>query len=51
MNSDFGAVQIGSIQIFCKAAEVGSFTVAAEVLGLTPAAVSRSVARIEERLH
>lgn len=50
MNSDLGMVQIGSIQIFCKAAEVGSFTVAAEALGLTPAAVSRSVARIEERL-
>lgn len=50
MSSDLGTVQIGSIQIFCKAAEVGSFTVAAEVLGLTPAAVSRSVARIEERL-
>jgi len=50
MSSDLGTVQIGSLQIFCKAAEVGSFTVAAEVLGLTPAAVSRSVARIEERL-
>jgi DNA-binding transcriptional LysR family regulator len=50
MTSELGTVQIGSIQIFCKAAEVGSFTVAAEVLGLTPAAVSRSVARLEERL-
>lgn len=50
MGSDLGTVQIGSIQIFCKAAEVGSFTAAAELLGVTPAAVSRSVARIEKRL-
>lgn len=51
MSSELGSVQIGSIKIFCKAAEVESFTIAAEYLGLTPAAVSRSVARIEERLH
>ena len=41
---------IGSIQIFCKAAELESFTAAANLLGVTPAAVSRSIARIEERL-
>lgn len=41
---------IGSIQIFCKAAELESFTAAANFLGVTPAAVSRSIARIEERL-
>ncbi|MCW8206290.1 LysR family transcriptional regulator [Verminephrobacter aporrectodeae subsp. tuberculatae] len=51
MDSDLATVQIGSIQIFCKAAEFGSFTAAAASLGLTPAAVSRSVARIEERLR
>lgn len=51
MRSELGGMQIGSIQIFCKAAEVGSFTAAAEVLGVTPAAVSRSVARLEERLR
>jgi DNA-binding transcriptional LysR family regulator len=51
MRSDLGGMQIGSIQIFCKAAELGSFTAAAEALGLTPAAVSRSVARLEERLR
>lgn len=50
MNGDLSAVQIGSLQIFCKAAELGSFTAAAEAMGLTPAAVSRSVARLEQRL-
>jgi DNA-binding transcriptional LysR family regulator len=44
------AIQLGSIQLFCKAAELESFTAAAEALGVTPAAVSRSVKRIEERL-
>lgn len=45
-----GSNRIGSIQIFCRAAELESFTAAANSLGLTPAAVSRSVARIESRL-
>jgi len=42
--------QLGSIAIFCKAAELGGFTAAAQTLGITPAAVSRSVGRLEERL-
>lgn len=42
--------KISSIQIFCKAAELESFSSAAHALGITPAAVSRSVARIEDRL-
>lgn len=42
--------KIGGIQIFCKAAELESFSLAARALGLTPAAVSRSIARIEARL-
>jgi len=50
MSRNLNAIQLGSIQLFCKAAELGSFTSAAEVLGVTPAAVSRSVQRIEERL-
>lgn len=45
-----GAVHLGSIQLFCKAAELESFTAAAGVSGVTPAAVSRSVQRIEQRL-
>lgn len=50
MSRNFNAVQLGSIQLFCKAAELGGFTSAAGQLGVTPAAVSRSVRRIEERL-
>ena len=36
--------------MFCKAGELLSFTRAAHALGITPAAVSRSVARTEARL-
>ncbi|HEX8605196.1 MAG TPA: LysR substrate-binding domain-containing protein, partial [Pseudoduganella sp.] len=43
-------MQLGSIEQFCKAAELGSFTAAAEFFGLTPAAVSRSISRLERRL-
>lgn len=42
--------QVGSIELFCKAAELCSFSAAAEALGLTPAAVSRSIKRLETRL-
>jgi DNA-binding transcriptional LysR family regulator len=44
------STQLGTIALFCKAAELGGFTLAAQALGLTPAAVSRSVGRLEERL-
>lgn len=43
-------LQLGSIEQFCKAAELGSFTATAEFFGLTPAAVSRSIGRLEARL-
>lgn len=45
-----GQVQLGSIEIFCKAAELGSFTATASFFGLTPASVSRSISRMETRL-
>jgi DNA-binding transcriptional LysR family regulator len=44
------AIQLGTIETFCKAAELESFTRAAEALGITAAAVSRSVGRLEDRL-
>ena len=50
MSRVFDPVQLGSIELFCKAAELSSFTAAAESLGLTPASVSRSIARLELRL-
>lgn len=46
----FNTIQLGSIELFCKAAELGGFSAAAESLGLTPASVSRSIKRLEERL-
>ncbi|WP_432383531.1 LysR family transcriptional regulator [Duganella sp. P38] len=50
MKRQFDDVLLGSIELFCLAAELSSFTAAAASAGVTPAAVSRSVARLEERL-
>jgi DNA-binding transcriptional LysR family regulator len=50
MARQFDDVLLGSIELFCLAAELGSFTAAATSAGVTPAAVSRSVLRLEERL-
>jgi DNA-binding transcriptional LysR family regulator len=50
MARSFEPVQLGTIELFCKAAELGSFTGAAEALGLTQGAVSRAIARLEARL-
>ena len=46
----FDDLLLGSIELFCAAAELASFTAAATAAGVTPAAVSRSVSRLEERL-
>lgn len=50
MRRHFEDILVGSIELFCAAAECGSFTAAANVVGVTPAAVSRSVSRLEARL-
>lgn len=50
MTRHFDDLQLGSLELFCLAADSGSFTAAATEAGVTPAAVSRSVARLEERL-
>ncbi|WP_338522494.1 LysR substrate-binding domain-containing protein [Pseudomonas batumici] len=50
MRRQFDDLMLGSIELFCLAAEAGSFTAAAQVAGVTPAAVSRSISRMEERL-
>lgn len=50
MKRHFDDVLLGSIELFCLAAEAGSFTEAAHSAGVTPAAVSRSVSRLEKRL-
>lgn len=41
---------LDDLAIFARAADLGSLTQAARALGLTPSAVSRSLARLEERL-
>ena len=50
MKRHFDDMQLGSIELFCLAAELSSFTAAATSAGVTPAAVSRSVGRLEARL-
>jgi len=50
MNRQFDDLMLGSIELFCLAAEQGSFTAAANIASVTPAAVSRSVSRLEERI-
>ena len=50
MKRNFDDLLLGSIELFCLAAELSSFTAAATAAGVTPAAVSRSVSRLEERL-
>jgi DNA-binding transcriptional LysR family regulator len=47
---NFDDLLLGSIELFCLAAELSSFTAAAAAASVTPAAVSRSVSRLEERL-
>ena len=50
MARHFEDLKLGSIELFCKTAELNSFTAAANAAGLTPAAVSRSVSKLEQRL-
>ena len=46
----FDDLSLGSLELFCLAAELESFTAAAAAAGLTPPAVSRTVARLEAKL-
>ena len=50
MTRTFQGIQLGSIEVFLRAAETQSFSGAATALGLTAPAVSRSIARLEARL-
>lgn len=50
MARQFDDILLGSIELFCSAAELGGFTAAATANGVTPAAVSRSISRLEARL-
>lgn len=50
MSRNFDDVSLGSLELFCLTAELRGFTAAANAAGITPAAVSRTVARLEARL-
>jgi DNA-binding transcriptional LysR family regulator len=50
MEREFDGQMLGSIELFCKAAELASFTAAANQSGITRAAVSRSISRLEARV-
>jgi DNA-binding transcriptional LysR family regulator len=50
MSRLFDTLRLGSIELFCLTAQHRGFTNAAKAAGLTPAAVSRSVARLESHL-
>lgn len=43
-------LRLSSIDLFCRAAALGSFAAAAKASGITPSAVSRAVARLESHL-
>lgn len=51
MRRQFDSLMLGSIELFCLSAEAESFTAAANQASVTPAAVSRAIARIEQRLQ
>jgi DNA-binding transcriptional LysR family regulator len=50
MSSASLASTLPNLEAFCKTYETGSFTRAARLLGVTPQATSRSVARLEQEL-
>ncbi len=50
MERPYSDLQLRSLETFCAAAELASFTKAASALSVTPAAISRAIARLEARL-
>lgn len=50
MTRHFDDLMLGSLELFCIAADLQSFTAAGRAAGLSTAAVSRSVNRLEARL-
>ncbi|MBP1205272.1 DNA-binding transcriptional LysR family regulator [Duganella sp. 1411] len=50
MQRAFEDVMLGSIELLLSVAELGSFTLAANSAGISPAAVSKAVMRLEKRL-
>lgn len=50
MPRQFDSLMLGSLELLCLTAELQSFTAAAQAAGVTPAAVSRTISRLEARL-
>lgn len=50
MSRQLNDLMLGSLELFCLAAELQGFAAAARRAGVTPAAVSRSIVRLESRL-
>src|SRR5437868_3076959 len=48
--SELNDGKLSTIHQFCKAAQTLSFTIAAEMTGTTPSAVSKAVRRLEDQL-
>lgn len=50
MPRHFDDLMLGTLELFCRAAELQSFSQAAQVLNISPAAVSKTIARLEQKL-
>jgi DNA-binding transcriptional LysR family regulator len=48
--SEISGSKLGTIELFCKAAEMASFSAAAAAASTTPSAVSKAVRRLEDQL-
>src|SRR5258706_13715162 len=49
-NGGFRMDSLGSLNVFVRAAEARSFTIAGRQLGVSSSAIGKAVARLEERL-
>ncbi|MCF1264492.1 LysR family transcriptional regulator [Morganella morganii] len=50
MPRHFDDLMLGTLELFCRAAELQSFSQAAQALNISPAAVSKTIARLEQKL-
>lgn len=50
MPRHFDDLMLGTLELFCRAAELQSFSQAAGVLNISPAAVSKTIHRLEQKL-
>ncbi|MEG0278773.1 MAG: LysR family transcriptional regulator [Morganella sp. (in: enterobacteria)] len=50
MSRHFDDLMLGTLELFCRAAELQSFSQAAGALNISPAAVSKTIHRLEQKL-